>query len=188
MERKSGQALWYSFLLLILLLGLVRIVMSHRGTTFLLEVLGVVGLVLLSLIGFAGLQRNWGRAVLFGAFILYIINLILLWLFTSNLYIILLLVALVGFFSSLPKTAPSKKAAAADSHDVVHDQPKKTVEEPQKVATQYTPGKYVASKSSNVYHEPTCDWAKKIQKSRQVWFIDKKEAYQQGFRKHSCVQ
>ncbi len=57
-----------------------------------------------------------------------------------------------------------------------------------KVETEYTPGKYVASLRSNQYHEPRCDWAKKIKRERQVWFKEKQDAWERGYRAHACVQ
>ncbi|HLD00588.1 MAG TPA: hypothetical protein VJC39_02485 [Candidatus Nanoarchaeia archaeon] len=52
----------------------------------------------------------------------------------------------------------------------------------------HSPGKYVASARSNIFHEPKCDWAKKIAKERRVWFKTKKEAWDKSFKAHSCVQ
>jgi len=53
--------------------------------------------------------------------------------------------------------------------------------------TSFTPGKLVASKRSNVYHLPKCEWAKKISKERRVWFKSKEEAWEKGYKAHSCV-
>ena len=67
----------------------------------------------------------------------------------------------------------------------------KVVESKESVASvtaKFTPGKYVASKRSNVYHEPKCEWAKKIQKDRRVWFVSREEALGKGYKKHGCVQ
>lgn len=55
-------------------------------------------------------------------------------------------------------------------------------------AAKYSPGKYVASRNSNRYHEPKCDWAKKIRSERRVWFESKEEAWEKGFRAHDCVK
>jgi len=51
----------------------------------------------------------------------------------------------------------------------------------------HNPGKYVASKNSNNYHEPKCEWAKKIAVERRVWFKSKEEAWEKGFKAHSCI-
>jgi len=68
---------------------------------------------------------------------------------------------------------------------VVEKKPaKKTV----KKKAVHSPGKYVASTGGSVYHEPKCDWAKRIVKKRRVWFNDKRSANKKGYRGHSCVQ
>ncbi len=53
--------------------------------------------------------------------------------------------------------------------------------------SRFSPGKYVASKYSNSYHEPKCDWAKKINKTHQLWFKDKEGAWEKGYKAHDCV-
>ena len=55
-----------------------------------------------------------------------------------------------------------------------------------KSAATFSPGKYVASARSNLYHEPKCEWAKKIKKDRRLWFTEKEEAWQKGFKAHNC--
>jgi len=52
----------------------------------------------------------------------------------------------------------------------------------------HSPGKYVASTGGSVYHEPKCEWAKKIVQKRRVWFNDKRSANKKGYRGHSCVK
>ncbi len=52
----------------------------------------------------------------------------------------------------------------------------------------YTPGKFVASATSNKYHSPKCDWAKRIKKENRVWFKTEAEARRKGYSKHSCLK
>ncbi len=54
--------------------------------------------------------------------------------------------------------------------------------------TLHSPGKYLASKYGNTYHEPRCEWAKKINKSHQVWFAAKENAWEKGYKAHDCVK
>lgn len=56
-----------------------------------------------------------------------------------------------------------------------------------KKTTTFSPGKYVASSRSNTYHEPKCDWAKKIM-AKKLWFRDKKEAENKMYKAHTCVR
>ncbi|MBI2151575.1 hypothetical protein HYU21_02505 [Candidatus Woesearchaeota archaeon] len=51
----------------------------------------------------------------------------------------------------------------------------------------FSPGKYVASKSGNTYHEAKCEWAKRIKSYRQVWLESKEIAWEKGFKAHKCV-
>jgi hypothetical protein len=56
------------------------------------------------------------------------------------------------------------------------------------VAAAYYPGKFIASSNSTYYHAPKCDWAKKINEKRRVWFSSKEEARKKGYKMHSCLK
>jgi hypothetical protein len=60
--------------------------------------------------------------------------------------------------------------------------------EVEKIKKTYAPGKFVGSSTSNKYHSPKCDWAKKIKKKNQVWFKTEMEARRKGYSKHSCLK
>jgi len=62
------------------------------------------------------------------------------------------------------------------------------VEPWQSVMESYYPGKFVASSNSEYYHSPKCDWAKKINEKRRVWFNSKEEAKKKGYKMHSCLK
>jgi len=64
---------------------------------------------------------------------------------------------------------------------------KSTVSGATKATAVHSPGKYIASKYGNTYHEPKCEWAKKINKTHQVWFAVKENAWEKGYKAHSCV-
>ena len=55
------------------------------------------------------------------------------------------------------------------------------------VKAKHSPGKYVASKRGKYFHEPKSEWAKKIRKENRVWFQNKEEAWEQGYKAHSEV-
>ncbi len=183
----------YGILVALLLLGLLQVISKAKNTFLLLESLGFVVLLALSLAGFIGYTRRWGQPVLFLVFLFYLLNLVLIWYFKDTLYLTLLVLAVVGFVLSLlpPARKPALPAAPEELHSMVFDEPVKKEEKAttteRKAEVKFSPGKYVASRNSNVYHEPKCDWAKKITKDRQVWFAEKKEALDKGYRKHSCV-
>lgn len=198
MFKLRTQLIFQGILILILSSGLVGILSRIGGNFFRLELFGLIIVLLLSVIGMMA-YHSWGKLVLFGVYFSYLVNLVLVWGVSSTLYVVLLVLALVGFFLSMPnrKFFPAvnkemvknevptakkevKKEEKELSHSIILDQPK--------VERKFSPGKYVASKNSNVYHEPKCDWAKKIAKSRQVWFDTKEEAWENGYKGHSCVK
>lgn len=197
-DKSSGKLFFYALLLVVLLFGLIKVLVNAGGNFFRLELLGFLVLLAMSVAGCIGYARAWGERVWFGVFVLYLINLVLMWYVTRELSIILLVLGVVGFISSIPRTAASSKPkapAGAEPHSVVFDAQEKKAEvkeeqkgEEKSAAVKFTPGKYIASKSGNVYHEPKCDWAKKIRKARQVWFNTKEEAWEKGFKAHGCVQ
>jgi hypothetical protein len=62
------------------------------------------------------------------------------------------------------------------------------IEEILPVKKEFSPGKYVASKSGKMYHKPRCDWAKKISRKNLVWFGSEKEAEKEGYSRHWCLK
>lgn len=182
----------YALIVLLLLFGLLQIMRTGQGTFLMLEVIGFVVLLILSLAGFIGYTRRWGQPLLFLVFLFYLGNLILIWYFKDLLYLTLLVLAVMGFVLNLlpPARKSPSKPKVEELHSMVFDEPAKKEAPPAKeikAEVKFSPGKYVASRNSNVYHEPKCDWAKKIIKDRQVWFADRKAALDKGYKKHSCV-
>lgn len=200
-HKKALKLFFQSFLLLLLLFALARMI-SHQSGMF--AVLEMVVLVILLLLSVAGLSayRNIGNKILFLIFLIYTVNVLLFKAENPHLVPGLLLVSLVGLLISMPRRARH----ATECVDCTCEEPMTSTPPPQKVVeapvvqveagkekaapakTKFTPGKYVASKRSNVYHEPKCEWAKKIQKARQIWFASREEALDKGYKKHDCVK
>jgi len=177
---------WLQGLLsVILLFGTISLIMEGGRYIFWLELAWFVVLLGLITAAFWGYARGWGREVFLAVYLLYLLHLVLLWVAKDEFFITLALVALVGFFLSLPaKTTPKKNKEEPPS--MVFDAPKKA--EAAEVKKTFIPGKYLASHNSNVYHLPRCEWAKKIAKSRQVWFASKDDAWDKGYKGHECVE
>lgn len=186
MAKKSlAKLVIYAIILVVLFFSLIAVVRDGKGMFLGLEVAGLLLLLLLTLIGFAGYNKAWGERVLFFVFLFYMINLILLWYFNNNLYLVLLFLSLIGFFMSFPKKVESYVEPVREPKP----QPELEIKDVKKtVAKKHSPGKYVASSYSNIYHAPKCDWAKKIKKERQKWFTSKEEAWEEGYKAHSCVE
>jgi hypothetical protein len=119
----------------------------------------------------------------------------LIWYVWGSFHLVLVLIALIGFLMSMPKKCYCCREETSDPDFNVNEAVKEEIpeiaeekKEVTKTVATHSPGKYVASQQSNVYHEPKCNWAKKIKKSRRVWFADKKEAQTKGYRAHACAK
>ena len=207
-EKSSFKLIVYALLIIVLFLGLIGIVISLGGKAFYLDLIGLLFLLLLTFVGFVGYTNSWGERVLFFVFLFYVLNLILVWYFNGSLYLILLLLAVIGILISFPKKSPSGHSQhsseivseSSEPHSEVFDVPQEDIQvvEPEqekvkkavtkKTTAKHSPGKLVASKNSNIYHLPKCEWAKKIKRHRRIWFKSKEEAWEQGYRAHSCVK
>ncbi|MBU1623178.1 MAG: hypothetical protein KJ597_06400 [Nanoarchaeota archaeon] len=201
-EQSRFKLFIHAIILLVLLLGLINIIMISKGKPAYIELFGFFVLLLLTLIGFIGYSKSWGERVFFFVFVFYLLNLVLVWYFIGPLYLSLLLLAVIGFLLSFPKrchcqseskTAPT--ISTEEPHSEVFDLPAEVVEEKKTkttsrstAKTKFTPGKFVASKASNIYHLPKCEWAKKIKPHRRTWFKNKEAAWEKGYRAHSCVE
>ena len=197
MTNKSARKLLFQSLLsLILLVGLALKGFSTGAEAVLFSVLLLLCVV--SLVAY----KNFGKKTLLVFYSLFVLDIVVLWLPANSLYFTLLIVGLLGFWVSMPSRKQCREDECGSCEPVSSPPPQKVVDgkvvPPPKaetkveaketaVKTKFTPGKYVASKRSNVYHEPKCEWAKKIQKDRQLWFADRKEALNKGYKKHSCV-
>ncbi|MBI2665172.1 hypothetical protein HYX12_00955 [Candidatus Woesearchaeota archaeon] len=282
----------YTILLLILFFSLLSVIFGLSGKAFSLELFGFAFLLLLGLLGFLGYANGWGERMFFFFFLLYLLNLILIRLFLGSLYLVILVLAILGFLLSLPKVFSSNNRSKdidgqqkdgqqkdkkidhamgasdmgaqiniaktsversakniserSEPHSEVFDSEvgmtsnaldhikgrtfqkkerkefvhklvserglsrrleaaklskrkpfskrkpeiktlKQVIQPISKPVVKYDPGRYVASKNSNSYHLPTCDWAKKIHKHRLTWFQNKEDAWERGFKAHSCV-
>src|SRR3989344_1442079 len=197
MASKIAKFFFQSSLLLVLLFGL-----SLKGFSTGAELIAFSVLLLLC-VGSLVTYKTSGKNMLFVIYSLFIIDILVLWLPTNSLYFTLLLVSLLGLLISIPRrgrkvcedctcesmasTPPPQKIVDGKVVEAKVE-PTELKEKAPAVKATFTPGKYVASKRSNVYHEPKCEWAKKIQKARRVWFVSREEALNKGYKKHDCVK
>jgi hypothetical protein len=199
-EKSMFKLLLHGVITFLILFGLIGVALSSGGKFLRLE---LVGLCLLMLLSFLGLSfySSWGERALFYCYLFYLINLALVWYYTGAIYLVLLILAVIGFLFSICARCSSCKKNGCNPysveekvdevpHSMVFDDKKesevKEVVETPKVV--HSPGKYVGSKRGNVYHLPKCDWGKRISEERRVWFKNKKEAQSSGYKTHSCVE
>lgn len=213
-HKNSGKLIVYALLIVVLLFGLIRILITGSPNFLRLELVGLAFLLLLSFIGFIQHHTQWGEPLFGLVFLLYIVNLIMIWVYSKSLYVVLLILAIAGFYlvlfsihkkslQSAKKSLPhsitethslnEKEARNQKAHNALFDNLSPTMKVAQQtsrenVDTSFIPGKFVASKQSNQFHEPKCDWAKKIRSERRIWFSSKQDAWEKGYRSHSCIQ
>lgn len=211
-SKSRGKLFIYAVLIVLLLFGLIRTLVSTGGKMFLAESLCFVILLLLAVLGFAGYLKAWGERVLFFVFMLYLLNLVFVWYFNREISVILLILAVIGFLMAIPKQKScscqtkivdfeekkpvkveikEKENPAEEPHSQIFDSSeeiKPEIKQPINPKKEFVPGKFVASKKGNQYHLPKCDWAKKIAKSNRVWLKSKEEAWEKGYRAHDCVK
>lgn len=87
--------------------------------------------------------------------------------------------------SSMPQKSEIKKISAVSSQKQSKISEKPKVED---IKVNFSPGKYVASETGKKYHIPKCDWAKKINKKRILWFDDKADAKKKGYMPCKCIK
>ncbi len=189
-EKSLGKFFVYCGLILILFLVMIPVIFSFKGKLIRVEVLVLLFLMLLSLVGFAGYRKSWGEKALFFMFLTVLGNIVFVRYFTSKLFMLPLFLALVGFLMALPKREEKREFEEAEDKEERLEPYSEVFEEekPAKVKTEFSPGKYVASKMGSVYHEPKCEWAKKIVEERRIWFKDKREAQRKKYKAHKCVE
>jgi len=49
-------------------------------------------------------------------------------------------------------------------------------------------GAFIASKNSNIYHLPDCQYVKRIKDENKIFFKSVEEARERGYAPHSCVE
>ena len=180
MTKSGGKLIVYGFLLFILLFSLVKILITGSPLFLRFELFGLLFLIALTFIGFL-MYHTLGENLFFFVFILYLSNLVLIWVMNKPFYLLLALLSVFGIVLSVPKKDFSKAEQKEEPKVEVVD-----IEPVKKVV--HSPGKFVASKRSNIYHAPKCEWALKIKKERRLWFENKEDAWEKGLKSHSCVE
>lgn len=107
------------------LLGFIDILLNSGGKTFWVLFDGTAFLFLLALLGMARPAAR-GRKWFFFFFASALLGLAFIWHFTTQLYLVLLVVSLVGFLLHLPvseQASPKRKIQLEELHSQVFDAP-----------------------------------------------------------------
>ena len=84
--------------------------------------------------------------------------------------------------AEMPPTTSSMVVASVSSQNVA-----KSVVSPSKVSQNIESGKFVASKRGKFYHKAGSEWAEKIKSANQVWFSNKEDAWEAGYKAHKDI-
>jgi hypothetical protein len=167
-------------LMFIVFYGLIKYIFDVSGWKFVVEFLILLGLLVFGalslLLIYNDVNFGYTLSALVGAVAL--LNLVVLY-FSKSMSTVLF----ASIISSMTAFVISVVNIGQKEVEIVEEKP---VEK--KILKTYTPGKVVSSKTSNVYHVPKCDWAKKIKKSNQVWYASDEEAKKEGLKAHSCAK
>ena len=172
-------------LLMVSFIGMISYVFNISGWKFYTELIIVFGLMFITLFGLLLVfnKVSFGYALTGFAAAIILINLILFY-FKMNLSTLLFLAIISAITSFVVSVVNVGEEEERQMPPLMEEE--KEIEVP--VVKTYVPGKVVSSKSSNVYHVPTCDWAKKIKKSNRVFFDSEEVAKKEGLKAHSCAK
>ena len=90
--------------------------------------LGFVFLLLVAIAGIIGYASRQGSLALFLVYVLYLLNLLLIWYIRGFMYVVLVVLAFVGFLLSIPRISRKPRSSSSPSvneepHSMVFDVP-----------------------------------------------------------------
>ncbi|MBD3355393.1 hypothetical protein GF361_05415 [Candidatus Woesearchaeota archaeon] len=186
-ENKSS-AIITLLVMFVLFLSLISIVFDITRELFFKIELVLLGLFLLAGISLTynilkG-ENKWGGLIKF--YSINWINLLVIYFLRFGIKEIILpiLVTGLGFLVALIKKEDNENFEEAEDDELdLEGRPASKV-----LKKNFSPGKYIASKSGTKYHAPKCDWAKKIKKKNQVWYESKEDAAKDGKKACNCIE
>jgi len=155
-------------------------------------------------------EEIWIMSLLF--FAAYLINITFLYFYSQNqaLFVLLILTTIIGFIMSIENIRGRIRVRSEYEKEVMREAEELTKAEeelPDLIVEEVKPSKqfvetkikkkkitkkplkkYVASRKGINYHEPKCRWARKILPKRRIWFKNRKEAEEEGFKPCKCVK
>jgi len=194
-------------------IGLTNIIFNIKHF-FILELIILFLFLISSIIITYNLCYNrkivWLMSLLF--FAAYLINITFLYFYSQNqaLFVLLILTTIIGFIMSIENIEGKTKVKSKYEKEIIREAEELTKAEkelPDLVVEEVKPSKqfvetkikkkkitkkplkrYVASRKGVNYHELNCRWAKKILQKRKIFFKNRKEAEEEGFKPCECVK
>ncbi len=204
MEYKYNNIyLGFNLLLVVMFIELISTIFNLHGKVFIGEflLLGVFMFVSLVLMFALYFEAQWSFPAFMIFFAVNLINIFFVYFnYETNLLSIVLItgVCILGLITAIVNTESEDGCSEHEDGNskehvkiMLEEELKGLKTEPApkvEIVKDFEPGKYVASSSGTKYHVATCDWAKKINSKRRVWFNDQAEAKKKGFRACSCVK
>jgi Ca2+/Na+ antiporter len=214
MERPSLSFFAMLFILLFAVIGFIFAVFDLRSIFFVFQLAILLSFMFFLAFGmFLALSRkksSWG--IISAVLVLMIFDTFVIMMYTKRFsvsYAITSIFALAGLAVALVKVMNDRRNAkepetpdhykksqyyysqSGNKNEQPIMEPKEEtkheIKSEQKISAAYTPGKYIASKKANKFHSPKCDWASRISKENQVWFVSREEAQSKGFKADKCV-
>lgn len=206
MEKPTISFFITNLSLLFAVIGFIFVVFDLHRFAFVSELMLLLIFVFLLAFSMSAIYRNkkWGWTILGAVLVLLLINAVFIALLTKifeTAHMTIIFFSVVGLVVTLFNLKESmeesdnikteeqyEKTGYAPYIDKIEPEEEvKTEEQEAKIKKTFMPGKFVASKKSNKFHSPKCDWAKMINKPNQLWFTSREEAEGKGFEADRCV-
>ncbi len=162
-------------------------------------------------------EEVWIISLLFFAAYFINITFLYFYSQNQALFVLLILTTIIGFIISIENIKGKIKAKSAYEKEIIREAEELTKAEkyfeektPDIVVEEVKPSeyftetkakktekkkiaikqvkRYVASRKGVNYHDPKCRWARKILPKRKVWFKNREEAEEEGFKPCKCVK
>ncbi|MBT3298739.1 hypothetical protein HN385_07445 [archaeon] len=192
---------------LLLLLSYLNVLFNFSGKLLALESVGLIILSLFAIFGLGSSRSNCGSKCLFTLGTLNVINIILLWYIVNIFSVLIFVTTMFLLVVTFPKRSnfcscsdycdepmcdikivePMSQDINQGTHSMVFPVNDKEKSKVKKSALKKEVN-YVASNRSKIYHKPSCDWAKKINPKGKLTFENKEDAWEKGYRAHSCAK
>ena len=199
------------------IIGLTNLILNIKDFFFpelLILLLFLISAVIITYNLYNKRRTAWIMSLFF--FAAYLINITFLYFYSQNqaLFVLLMLTTIIGFILSVENIKGKIRARSKYEKEVLHEadelvKAEKHFEEklPDIVVEEVKPSKqhakirvkkikitkkplkrYVASRKGVNYHDIKCRWARKILPKRKIFFKNKKEAEEEGFKPCKCVK
>lgn len=186
----------------VVFLTLILTVFDLFGTSFILSLTFLLGMMVFFSVSMGGAFRNkrWGwlfvmfscLIIMLFAYVVYIIEGVMPYhtvLLASSIILFAIALANIGLADSGNKkksALPVKVYPSMEKVEPYYEGQASVKAAPKKKAA--SKGKFVASKMASHYHISSCDWVDNIKRKNKIWFASAISAKRAKFKPHECVK